>query len=243
MYSVVLMMAVTTGGEAADFGRRGGCRGGCYGGCYGGGYGGGCYGGGYGGCYGGMSSGGCYGGGYGGMSSGGCYGGMSYGGMSYGGGYGCYGGGYAVPVTPGTTTPGTTTPETGRPEKERERETERERSRERERERETEKSKEKQKDKSGDTSRLSAPANLYVTLPADATLTIDDQVTTSTSSSRAFITPALQVRAKYQYTLKAQVVRDGRTLTATERVFLRGGESTSVSLPLSKFTSSSVAAR
>ena len=62
MYSVVLMMAVTAGGEAPDLGRRNGCCGGgcyggrsaCYGGCYGGGgccggyavgYGGGCCGG------------------------------------------------------------------------------------------------------------------------------------------------------------------------------------------------------
>ncbi len=48
MYSMVLMAALTTGGEVPDFGRRGGCRGGCRGG----GYvscGGGCYGGG-GGC-------------------------------------------------------------------------------------------------------------------------------------------------------------------------------------------------
>jgi uncharacterized protein (TIGR03000 family) len=89
MYSVVLMMAITTGGDVADC-HRGGCGGGggllshrhggggCYGGgCYGGGYGG-CYGGGYGGCYGG-GYGGCYGGGYGG-----CYG-------------GCYGGYYMAP--------------------------------------------------------------------------------------------------------------------------------------------------
>jgi uncharacterized protein (TIGR03000 family) len=46
MYSVVLMMAMTTGAETPDCGRRHGCNGGCNGGCYGGGcYGGGCYGG------------------------------------------------------------------------------------------------------------------------------------------------------------------------------------------------------
>jgi len=85
MYTVVMMMALTTGSEAADFhGRRGGGCCGCYGGgCYGGGcWGGGCYGGGCwgGGCYGG----GCWGGGCGGG------GGMTYsryyapGGVSYG---------------------------------------------------------------------------------------------------------------------------------------------------------------
>lgn len=63
MYSVVLMMAMTTGGDMVpDCHRRHNCNGGCNGG-----YVGACYGGGYGGCYG--------GGGYGG----GCYGGGSYG--------------------------------------------------------------------------------------------------------------------------------------------------------------------
>jgi uncharacterized protein (TIGR03000 family) len=79
MYSVVLMVALGTGGELPACHR---CHGGCYGGCYGGGcYGGGCYGGGCygGGCYGG----GCYGGGYGG-----CY-----------GGYASYSSGCCAPAT------------------------------------------------------------------------------------------------------------------------------------------------
>jgi uncharacterized protein (TIGR03000 family) len=85
MYSVVLMAALTTGGEMPDchFRRGGNCSGGYGGSCYGG-YGGGCYGGYGGGCYGGR--------GYGG---GGCYGsGGYYGGGCWGGGYygGCWGG-------------------------------------------------------------------------------------------------------------------------------------------------------
>jgi uncharacterized protein (TIGR03000 family) len=99
MYSVVLMMALTSGGDTPDMHRGGGCcgGGGCYGGgCHGGGRrhgrrGGGCCGGGcYGGCYGGVGYGygGCYGGGYGG-----CYGSM---------GGGCYGG---TPMMPGGTAP------------------------------------------------------------------------------------------------------------------------------------------
>ncbi len=69
MYSLVLMVAMTSAPEAPNCGHACGCYGGGYGGCYGS-----CYGGGYGGCYG---CGGCYGGGYG---------------AGYGGGYG--GGGY-----------------------------------------------------------------------------------------------------------------------------------------------------
>jgi len=104
MYSMIMMMAMSTAPADVDFGRRGchGCCGGCWSSCYG------CCGG----CYGGWSS--CHGccGGYGGWSScSGCCGG--YGGC-YGGG--CFGGGcFGTPVmgvTPMTTTPmgGTTTP-------------------------------------------------------------------------------------------------------------------------------------
>jgi uncharacterized protein (TIGR03000 family) len=82
MYTVVLMMALTTSGDTPDCHRRHSCYGGgygaCYGGCYGGGYYGGCYGGG-------MYYGGCYGGG---MYYGGCYGGMYYGAPSGGGWFG-----------------------------------------------------------------------------------------------------------------------------------------------------------
>lgn len=103
MYSVVLMMALSSGSEMPAFGRGCGCRGcsGCSGcsGCYGGR---GCRGG-YGGCHGGY--GGCYGGGYGGCCSGGyggyggCYGGCGgYAGMAYSAGCsGCYGGSMVAP--------------------------------------------------------------------------------------------------------------------------------------------------
>ena len=82
MYTVVLMMALTTSGETPDCHRRNSCHGGGYGACYGGGYyGGGCYGGRYGGggCYGGGYYGGCYGGGYG---YGGCSRGLRFSGVA-----------------------------------------------------------------------------------------------------------------------------------------------------------------
>ena len=62
MYTVVLMMALTTSGETPDCHRRNSCHGGGYGACYGGGY--------YGGCYGGMYYGAPRGGGWFGGSSG-----------------------------------------------------------------------------------------------------------------------------------------------------------------------------
>jgi uncharacterized protein (TIGR03000 family) len=230
MYSVVLMMAMSTGGEVADIGRRGGCHGGrgghsccgCYGGgyggCYGGGYAsGGCmgYGGGYGGCTGysgGMGYGGCYGGG---VVAGGCYGGGVVTGGCYGGGVvtgGCYGGGFGyagVPyVAPGTGTGGTGTGKGG------------------------EGIKKMPKPEGGPEASLPAPATILVNLPADATLTIDGEATTSTSSSRVFVSPTLQPGREYHYTLKAEVKRDGKPVSVEERVAVRAGETTPVTLTL-----------
>lgn len=87
MYSVVLMAALTTAGEAPACHWRGGCCGcsGSYYSCSGGCYGGGCSG-----CWGGCS--GCWGGGYS-YGCHGCYGGCY--GSCYGSCYGCYGGGYS----------------------------------------------------------------------------------------------------------------------------------------------------
>ena len=230
MYSVVVLMALTSGVDTPDFGRKGGCHGGgrrhhsCGGGgCSGGGcYGGGCSGGG----------GGCYGGGYGGCSGGG-YGG-SYGGCTggYAGGYagGCAGGsaGGCGGVIIGDGVPGGAMmmpadkgalPPPGR----------------------------KGKKMSGgslgiDQADSPAPATIVVNLPATAKLTIDDYVAWSTSSERTLVTPALEPGQAYHYTLKAEVVEKGQTRTRTERVSVRAGEVTRVDLTVLG-TGSPVAAR
>jgi uncharacterized protein (TIGR03000 family) len=263
MYSVVLMMAIAGGSEAPDHGLRGGGGGGCYGGgyggcygggyggCYGGGYGGGCYGGGYGGCYGG-GYGGCYGGGYGGCYGGGygggyggCYGG-GYGGCygggyggCYGGGYGgcyggtyagCYGGGYGMGcyggVISGGTYPAGTVVPGGKP---------------------PEDVKKMPKPETGTKppeetflAPDAAPATLVVSLPADAKLTIDDNPTASTSERRVFVTPSLKMGKEYHYSLKAEVVRDGKPVVIEKVVAVKPGEQTQVTLSVPTTT---VAAR
>jgi len=73
--------------------------------------------------------------------------------------------------------------------------------------------------------KVSAPATLVVSLPADATLTVDGRVTTSTSTTRVFVTPTLAVEGAYNLT--ATVVRDGQTLTQTQRVAVVPGRQTS----------------
>jgi len=85
-----------------------------------------------------------------------------------------------------------------------------------------------------------APATLVVHLPEDATLTIDGVPTTSTSSRRVFITPELEKGKKYQYTLKATAMRQGKPIQVEEPVIIRPGEESQVTL---KLPATSVAAR
>jgi len=231
MYSVVLMMALTGSGDVPAFGHRHGCDG-CYGGgCYGGAcYGGGCYGGChgyYGGCHG-CYGGGCNGGGhrlfghrrggchgcYGGGCYGGCYGyssgccGCCGGGVVYGG---CYGGCWGGPVMHD----GAVVPEKAKGGPEREKVAPPKGD--------TEKKKEEE-------ARMPAPATILVSLPAEAKLTVDGAATQSTSSTREFASPALEPGRDYYYTLKADIVRDGKPASTSRRVAVRAGQQTRVRL-------------
>jgi uncharacterized protein (TIGR03000 family) len=242
MYGVVLLMALSGGGDQPVWldsagehiarygdhgqkeyrcgGRRGrrGCHGG--GGCSGGGccgYGGGCYGGG-GGCYGGGGW-GCTGGGRG---YGGCSGGYGYGSMPYAGGY--YGASpYAGMGYYGSATFGTPIYAGGMP-----------------------------LDyrygtpidqgyyaAGGGAERLGAPsasgdapATLVVHLPADAKLMIEGSPTISTQNVRTFISPSLQPGKDYQYTLRAEVMRDGKKVERTKDVNVRAGQQSEVTIDL-----------
>jgi uncharacterized protein (TIGR03000 family) len=235
MYSMVLMAALTTGTDMPDMGRRGGggccgCHGGmAYGG--GGGYGGGCgggWGGGYGGCMGmGMGHGGCMGmgmgyGGCGGgrMGWGGGYGG-GYGGRAWGGGYGYGGGGYAwggmMPsngYVMGPTLYGSnfTTPMVMG---------------------------------NGTYGNLGANQSFYfnptanntgsqatiiVHLPANARLTIDGQATQSTTATRTFVSPPLEAGKTYTYTLRGELNRNGRMVTANQTVDVHAGGVSEITL-------------
>jgi uncharacterized protein (TIGR03000 family) len=226
MYSVVLMMALTGGAESTDFGRRGGCHG-CNGGCTGvvaaSCSGCSCHGsrgchGSYG-CNGGSS---CHGG-RGGLfhrNRGGCHGcsgycnGGCYGCTGCSGiSHGCCGGTYVVPsgAAPATNMP-------------------------KEMPKETVPTPPAPPAK-GETS---ASATIVVIVPADARLTVDGNPTTSTSERRVFVSPALETGSDYVYSIQAEVVRDGRTVTQTREITVRAGLTTNV--PFS-FPTESVASR
>jgi uncharacterized protein (TIGR03000 family) len=85
-----------------------------------------------------------------------------------------------------------------------------------------------------------APAIIHITLPADARLTIDERPTQATSGERYFISPILQPGKTYYYTFKAEQVRDSQTQSAEQRVYVRAGQESRVTLTI---PSASVAAR
>lgn len=71
-------------------------------------------------------------------------------------------------------------------------------------------------------------ARVTVNLPSDARLWVDAVECPLTSSVRSFNTPALNPGQRYAYNLKAEIVRDGRTITETQRVVLTPGEESRV---------------
>jgi uncharacterized protein (TIGR03000 family) len=79
-----------------------------------------------------------------------------------------------------------------------------------------------------DMSTGGSPARVRVKLPADADLFVDGVRVPLTSEVRSFQTPKLEAGRSYYYTLKADVVRDGRTVSASKRVTVEPGKETTV---------------
>jgi uncharacterized protein (TIGR03000 family) len=75
-----------------------------------------------------------------------------------------------------------------------------------------------------------ATAVLKVQVAADARLYINGQLMRTTSAERSFDTPVLERGKTYHYTLRAEAVRDGKTLSETKKVAVRAGEETRASL-------------
>lgn len=71
-------------------------------------------------------------------------------------------------------------------------------------------------------------ARVTVRLPAAARLYVDGVLCPLASDTRTFDTPPLRPGRDYAYILKAEVVRDGKTLSNSKRVLVRSGETTSV---------------
>jgi uncharacterized protein (TIGR03000 family) len=76
---------------------------------------------------------------------------------------------------------------------------------------------------------IAAPANIVVTLPAGAKLTIDGYVSTQTSATRILVTPVLQPNQEFVYTLVAETTENGQPVRLSQKVMVRAGVTTPVS--------------
>jgi uncharacterized protein (TIGR03000 family) len=74
------------------------------------------------------------------------------------------------------------------------------------------------------------PGKVTIELPADAKLLFNGMPATGAGATRTFATPPLEAGQDYGYDLTAEVVRNGRVVTVTERVVVRAGETARVSL-------------
>ncbi len=71
-------------------------------------------------------------------------------------------------------------------------------------------------------------ALVTVNMPADARLFVDGTAYPLPAKQRTFTTPALTWGKDYLYDLKAEVIRDGKTLTATRKVAVEPGKHVTV---------------
>ncbi len=69
---------------------------------------------------------------------------------------------------------------------------------------------------------------LTVWVPYDAKVTVNGLATKSTGSRRQFVSYGLKAGLSYKYVVKAQVVRDGKTVEDTQTAVLTAGQVTAV---------------
>jgi uncharacterized protein (TIGR03000 family) len=88
--------------------------------------------------------------------------------------------------------------------------------------------------------RIAAPATIVLSLPADATLRVDDYTTVSKSATRVFVSPKLEAGKEFYYTLTGEIQRDGKPVVAVKRIAIHAGEETRVEL---EFPAAAVASK
>jgi uncharacterized protein (TIGR03000 family) len=72
-----------------------------------------------------------------------------------------------------------------------------------------------------------APASVTVVLPENATLTVND-VAINAKGKQTFATPKLEKGKTYFYTVKAELVRDGKPVTETRKIDVAAGKDVTV---------------
>ena len=83
-----------------------------------------------------------------------------------------------------------------------------------------------------ETSIRRADGLLAISVPEDAKIFVNGQSTRSIGESREFVSRDLELGASYTYEVRAEAIRDGRTVTETKTVNLRGGQTARLAFDL-----------
>ncbi len=75
-------------------------------------------------------------------------------------------------------------------------------------------------------------ALLNVNVPAEAKIFVNGNATASTGTQRQYVSRGLESGNRYAYEVKAEIVRDGQTITETKNVTLGPGEQASLAFNL-----------
>jgi uncharacterized protein (TIGR03000 family) len=89
--------------------------------------------------------------------------------------------------------------------------------------------------------RPSANAVVTVRVPAEALVFVNGLATTSTGSVRRYVSNGLRSGYNYTYHIRAEIVRDGETITETQTVKLQAGNSSNVEFALNSSDADPVA--
>ena len=76
-------------------------------------------------------------------------------------------------------------------------------------------------------------ATVSVSVPANAKIFVNGLATTSIGAERQYVSRGLRAGAKYSYTVRAEIVRDGKTVTETQTVQLKAGETANLAFSFS----------
>ena len=77
-------------------------------------------------------------------------------------------------------------------------------------------------------------ATVNVQVPGEAKVFVNGMATTSTGAYRRYVSNGLEAGFSYTYELRAEIVRDGKTLTDVKSIKLKAGENANVNFSFEK---------
>jgi uncharacterized protein (TIGR03000 family) len=95
----------------------------------------------------------------------------------------------------------------------------------------------------GTTYQLQDAGYLLVSVPEDAKVFVNGRATTSTGSERQYVSRGLESGQRYSYEVRAEVIRDGKTVSETQTAQLIAGSQASLTFKFSAPASTASSAK